>query len=386
MEKTTKKRDSNIEIMRIFAMILITFNHVFSMTDVQITEIFPHANSLLLLFFYLGGKVGALVYVLAGGYFLMPDRKFKLNGIIRIWIPTFTYAVCLNLVDVIVFSKHFTAVQWIKACLPVTGYFYWFSSSYIITLLLIPVLRIITKYQKPSSVIAIVWTALLLVSTVTLGGGLIRQKIVSTVLSALGSGPIPFLYVIFILMYVRRYCPKLIAFFQVSRSLIAGILVYLLMFGLEIALIHYGIQSGHTELITHFSAIRNMNSLLCIASSFFIFGFFKRLKVPYMAVINKLASLVFGVYLLQCHSRIIWNEFFHFGEASKAYSPLLLILYSTAAVAVFFALGFAIESLRKLCSQKLENTIANAALTHKCEQKIDALYAVFGRLADRIFG
>ena len=61
------ERSSNIEFMRIIAMVMITFNHIWGMSGIESESL--DSKSLFTLFYGIGGKVGSNLFLLAGCYF-----------------------------------------------------------------------------------------------------------------------------------------------------------------------------------------------------------------------------------------------------------------------------------------------------------------------------
>lgn len=88
----------------------------------------------------LGGKFGTNVFVILGVYFLC-DSEFKSIRVVKLWMQTFFYMIVLNIVDIVLFHAKINSIVWIKSFLPILGRSYWFASSYIILLILIPLLN-----------------------------------------------------------------------------------------------------------------------------------------------------------------------------------------------------------------------------------------------------
>ena len=112
------KRNSNLELLRIVAMTLITFNHIVSLGNSL--DGANSVNILLLLFFLLGGKFGTNLFVILGLWFLI-DKEFKFKRIIQIWVQTLFYSVFLNIIDIVILGIHITPLQIIKSLFPLIG-------------------------------------------------------------------------------------------------------------------------------------------------------------------------------------------------------------------------------------------------------------------------
>lgn len=200
------KRDSNLELCRIISMIIIILNHVVSLGGV-LDAADLHANTFLSLFFLLGGKFGTNVFVIIGLYFLVDQKQFKSQKIMRIWMQTLFYSVSLNLFDMIVFSSQISLKAWVKSILPIMGRSYWFASSYIILLLLVPLLNKV--YEKLNVGWPQILAATLIFSilpTLTFNGQLFGNSlVVRIVFKLLMFGPIWFSYLYFVVRYIKTH-------------------------------------------------------------------------------------------------------------------------------------------------------------------------------------
>lgn len=100
MNGTVKMRQSNFELCRIIAMIIIVFNHITSLGH-TVDGITFTKNTLLSLFFLLGGKMGTNVFVILGVWFLVEKGSIiSVKSIAKLWLETLFYMVVLNIVDV----------------------------------------------------------------------------------------------------------------------------------------------------------------------------------------------------------------------------------------------------------------------------------------------
>lgn len=200
------KRDSNLELCRIISMIIIILNHVVSLGDVVDGATFTK-NTAISLFFLLGGKFGTNVFVILGLSFLVDQKQFKSQRVARIWMQTLFYSVFLNLFDMIVFSSQISPGVWIKSFLPIMGRSYWFASSYIILLLLVPLLSKV--YKKLNVGLYQILTATLIFSalpTLTFNGRLFgNSPVVLFAFKLIMFGPVWFSYLYFVIRYIKTH-------------------------------------------------------------------------------------------------------------------------------------------------------------------------------------
>ena len=82
MNSINKTRDSNIELLRIIAMILIIIHHMVYHTKIYLCGGENHFISLIML---TGGKIGVIIYILIMGYYSR-ESKFNIKRPINIVI------------------------------------------------------------------------------------------------------------------------------------------------------------------------------------------------------------------------------------------------------------------------------------------------------------
>ena len=97
-----KNRESNFELLRIFAMILIITYHITLHCIVPQLGENPLFNTpyiskkiLLLNFFMSAGKIGNGIFILISGYFLANKPKIDILAVIKKIVPQLVFANCL---------------------------------------------------------------------------------------------------------------------------------------------------------------------------------------------------------------------------------------------------------------------------------------------------
>ena len=88
-------RQSNIELLRIIAMVIIVAHHfaVHGGFDFPIETVAP--NRLWIQFLALGGKIGVNIFVLISGYFLIDAKSLKKVKVLKLWLQIFTYSASI---------------------------------------------------------------------------------------------------------------------------------------------------------------------------------------------------------------------------------------------------------------------------------------------------
>ena len=152
MEEVKTKRQSNIELLRIIAMLLIVFHH-FAIHGIHrfnpgIYEALPTASKLFVDFSLPGGLVGVGIFFMITGYFRISKEKISL---LKVILEAMFYGICLSIVILVSvltkssyvdYSNIQTAQEILKHIFnPATSYAWWFLSSYVILILLSPLIN-----------------------------------------------------------------------------------------------------------------------------------------------------------------------------------------------------------------------------------------------------
>lgn len=135
---TKKVRLSNIEVLRVFSILLVILHHVAIHTN------WTTGNSDLFIFskyfLILGGKVGVDLFVLISGY-LMITSSAKLKSLARTIAETIVFSVVMY-AFVVVFSiqnVNFDIWVFIKRVFPVMFNQYWFVTSFVLMYATLPI-------------------------------------------------------------------------------------------------------------------------------------------------------------------------------------------------------------------------------------------------------
>ena len=131
---------------------------------------------------------------------------------------------------------------------------------------------------------------------------------------------------------------------------------------------------GNAFMLNNYSAIRDMSSFPCLIAAGAFFMIFKKITISQSKVINFIASKTFGIYLLHTHEVIIsifWRELFGLNMISKTrwYLP-----YSLFLVIIIFAVGIAIECVRKRVEEAILKENKSREFFEKIDKKINYLF------------
>lgn len=306
-----KKRDSKFEILRIISMIFIISSH-FSLYGNWTNET-KHIISTRQ--FQPLGQVGVYLFVMISGYFLSGrpiDFKKAWIRIIPLWRKTILYSVCACIIAIIFRLDSINIKSILKSILPVSLNEYWFMTSFILLMLMTPLLNyLINNYNKKTlqyCILGIVIVADIypLLNNSPLGGILSSSVLIS---SYLISG------------YIRKYK------FDIKSYWLA-ILIVLCLSG-EYA-------SMYVMNLLHHNPLKFTNGILPLLAAIGIFIIFIKMPSFYNRYINFFASSVLASYLLTMHQTIynwFWKDFVNVGKFQYS-SYLTLIGLSISLIIV----------------------------------------------------
>lgn len=141
------KRESNIELFRIFLMLMIISHHY--VVNSELTELFDtHEVTLNMAFLWLfgwGGKVGINCFILITGYF-MCKQSFTWRKFFKLFLEVEFYSVFIYLVFVISGYVHFSIIDLgISILFVVRDIGHGFVGSFVALYLLIPAVNMLVK-------------------------------------------------------------------------------------------------------------------------------------------------------------------------------------------------------------------------------------------------
>ncbi len=345
--KKKKIRQSNIELLRIFAMALII---IFHLTLHGVTPQLTGENTIVnglsyfnnLTFykklllgqtFYLFGYIGNGLFIIITGYFLINKKIDLSKPIKKVLSQTLFIAIFIVICSFLyykLFNKSFNGLQ------PVYLFntSWWFVGYYIGVIIVAALFlnKYLKKLNKKNygiyllvlfSIISIFWLA--------------------SIISGLSENLHLFINGIFLYScggYIKRYEPlkKVKTSTLIIILIIILGLVWLSYYNFTIRNINTTILEGKTEYQHIFEDVPN-HSFIILSLAIIIFELFKRIKIPNSKIINYIASTTFMIYLIHdniffrnIYNKIKWVKIYH----DNVWHFLLLII---EWVLIIFALG-----------------------------------------------
>lgn len=356
-------RSANIELLRIIAMLFVVALHYLGKGGTLLPWGSPEfsGNTYVAWFIEAFALVAVNVYVLISGYFLA-DSKFKIMRIIKLWFQVFFYSAGIWLVLLIIgkLSADYTGTYWLSMFfLPVTSQHYWFASIYIFLCFLAPFLGVAARKMSKKQLKTCIIVLLILFSRV--------WKIFLPLTSPIddkGYGIIWFVCLFMIAAYIRLHIPT-------NGQWKKPLLIYIISsIGLFVSLPCIGMLSQITgKLPDYYNVFYEYNAPFTLVGAVALFMAFRNIRIENIKiskVINRLASLTFGVYLLHEHVllRPLWNSLWN---VPKYYQTCYFVIHFIVVILCIFVAGCIVDALRQMlfklisklfCLKKLEMKVS----------------------------
>lgn len=368
-----KKRNSNLELMRILCMLMIVFHHCGGHGFESIERVysfnkyFTEAVSLL-------GTAGVMGFVLISGYFVSASGT-DLKRLMKLWGQIWFYSVlCLVLfLTVLTPAEPLGMADIIKSLLPVTYSRYWFATSFIMLMLLSPFLNSFIASAGRETLFRLIVLLVLLWS------------VLATFFAADYSYNIMgwFVTVYLISGYIRRYYVP--GQHAAGRHLIRAIAAYLLLLLSDILINLAGKYTGSSALLANSAIFAKQNGIFDFLVALELFLYFLNRKPFFSRAVNITASACFGVYLL--HDNFIfrpylWKTLLHMPE--RYGSTMLPVYVLISGLAIYIACTL-VDLLRIYTVEKLwMKVIAKAA--PPLNAALERMMTRLRRCADKLCG
>ncbi len=336
------ERQSNFELLRIFAMLMIVAHH-YAVHGMK----FPHsgmgegADSHRLFTFFLvpGGRICVALFFMLTGYFMIktsikPQKLVKL--ILQIFYYSF-FALILFFVTYLLglykYPEYSSAEKikfFIRTLIPVTSGEWWFVTAYVALYLLVPLLNSFLQKLNRKGVILCMFIAWIFWYTLPLlFGGVFGYLQKAIFFYSLGA----FLRI----HYQKRNHKALLIIFAV------------------VSWLFYAAAEHFRSICTGTDIVSRIYRLVCDSmiigvlvplSATCIFLLFKNLSIPHNKIINTISATTFGIYLIHDSNIVrplIWNGFFH---PLVQYQSRLYPFYAMTSILAVFVACSVIELIR----------------------------------------
>lgn len=311
-----KSRNSNLEILRIISIVMIVMHHYAIYSGFEFENTIT-ANRVIVNFFQMFGKVGVCLFIIISGYFY-DKSKFKLKKLVKLLLQIFIYAIIGLGIGIIIHSEKVSLLNAVKSILPTTFGLYWFASCYVLIYIFTPLFKkIIDNISKKDFKI-------LLTLMIIIWGIIAFVPKTKTFFNEF----IWLIAIYFIGAYIKKYNCNIFKSnkARVFVTILVVIIMNIIMLVLEMLSIKISILS---KKVYYFN---DTNSPFVLILTVLIFNIFKNLNIKNNNIINKVASTMFGIYLIHENvflRDIIWKQLI---QGSKYINSPMLILNAVFGV------------------------------------------------------
>ncbi len=343
-QSEVKLRKSNIELLRVLAMLMIITLHYLDKGGilVEFSEMSTWNHYLAWLaegFCY----VAVNLYVLISGYFLV-QSKFSFQKLFVLWAQIAFYSWLIGGIFLLTGQAGENATslyELIFIVFPVTSGHYWFATVYVLLFAIAPFLNAGIERMNRKQHLSCIAVLLVIFSA---WNTIIPFTIPIT--NHEGMDIAWFVCIYMIAAYLRKYpdCMKLKKYQYVIGYVLCSVLIFVTGLLLLFVDSKVGKLGGYA---TNWYAYNSL-PVLCGSVCLFVAFVKTEIKGKYLGrIINTMASATFGVYLIHEHRymRYLWQPWLgvdKFGKGSW------MLLYMVGCVLVVFIVCALIDLLRKV--------------------------------------
>lgn len=331
-------RDTNIELFRIIAMLLIVAHH-FSLHSgmIEMASEMPRTiNALFINLFGMWGKIGINCFLIITGYY-MCTSTISLRKWMKLVLWIWFYNALLNLLFMACGYEKFTTYTLLRVLLPISRVGSQFASTFVVFYLSIPFLNeLINNMDKRMHQWLLVLIALVFV---------ILPYFPVYVLSF--NYLLWFICVYFFAAYLRLHIDETLYGRKFWRKY-AALSIFLAVTSVAVG--------TYTNLWEPYYFVADSNALLALPIAITTFMYMKRLKIKQSNFINTIAASSFGVLLIHDNSDImhrwLWEDVLHVSELFN--QPILnFVLWSILIVCAVYVLCTLIDAARLYFIERL---------------------------------
>lgn len=343
METNVKKRNGNIELLRMISMCMIVMLHALGKGNLLVNPFGESGANAWIAWVLECLSISAVnIFILISGYFLIKS-EFKIGRLIELVLEVLFYAV-LSYVCCIAFGVdtgiELNVYNSLFAIFPLHMNMYWFMTAYIIVYMLQPIFKVAAEHLSEKQ-----YRNVLIVL-------LVYECVFKSILPVRleederGYNVLWFVIVFLLGGYIRYYGFKF--FTKVKRGWISYFIGTLLVFVETIALKYIVFYKGHLTEIEGLSLeYNNVFVLLAAIGIFAAFINMKPMKEKVSSVVCALSPMSLGVYLFHenISLRYNWQKWLGIKDSLSCGSVLFFVKVLGAILAVY-AIGTFIDFVR----------------------------------------
>lgn len=344
---TKKKRDANIELLRIVAMLMIITLH-FNIHSKALLVLGEPASNVQIFATVLEAIAitGVNVYVLISGYYLS-SSKVRLSKVLLLILQVYFYTLLISGAMMIVGAYSVKPEDKLDRALrylfPISSEHYWFVTAYVIMYVLAPVMNAavntLKRKQLKTVIIGLLTWFCFIKSIVPVKFGTDRM----------GYDFGWFICLYLIAAYIRKY--NIVLFRDAKKSALVYLISVVVIAAFSLVFYKINFDTGNFNYYAEVPCHYNFFFALTGALGLFSVFRFMRLKENLLAdVIRIIAPYTLGVYLLHMHFEIAdrWVEWIeHIIGETPLDNVLTFFIHLVVSVLIVFFAGIFVDWIRK---------------------------------------
>lgn len=344
---TKKKRDANIELLRIVAMLMIITLHFNYRSNALLVLGEPASNvQIFATILEAIAITGVNVYVLISGYYLS-SSKVRLSKVLLLILQVYFYTLLISGAMMIVGAYSVKPDdkldRMLKYLFPISSEHYWFVTAYVIMYVLAPVMNAavntLERKQLKTVIIGLLTWFCFIKSIVPVKFGTDRM----------GYDFGWFICLYLIAAYIRKY--NIVLFRDVKKSALVYLISVVVIAAFSLVFYKINFDTGNFNYYAEVPCHYNFFFALTGALGLFSVFRFMRLKENLLAdVIRIIAPYTLGVYLLHMHFEIAdrWVEWIeHIIGETPLDNVLTFFIHLVVSVLIVFFAGIFVDWIRK---------------------------------------
>ena len=344
---TKKKRDANIELLRIVAMLMIITLHFNNQSKALLVLGEPASNvQIFATVLEAIAITGVNVYVLISGYYLS-SSKVKLSKVLLLILQVYFYTLLISCAMMFVGAYSVKPEDKLDKALrylfPISSEHYWFVTAYVIMYVLAPVMNAavntLKRKQLKTVIIGLLTWFCFIKSIVPVKFGTDRM----------GYDFGWFICLYLIAAYIRKY--NVVLFIDAKKSALVYLVSVVVIAAFSLVFYMINLATGNFNYYAQVPCHYNFFFALTGALGLFSVFRFMRLKENLFAeAIRIIAPYTLGVYLLHMHFEIAdrWVEWIeHIIGETPLDNALTFFIHLVVSVLIVFFAGIFVDWIRK---------------------------------------
>jgi len=344
-----KKREINLELLRILAMLMVISLHYLGKGNTMamgIAAVLPSdgnfLNEILAWTLEAASYAAVNIYIMISGYFLI-NAAARSEKIFKIFVQVLFYSIGVFLIFKLggFYPQEFDDRYHRSIMLfPVSSQHYWFASIYLLFYTLAPFLALGLRKLEKKQMFGLVLILLII------AGRTLKYILPNMVMVEPDGYGIIWMVVLFVVAaYIRRFVPVNTK----KRWLYLGIFFLSVIATVSGTFLLAAVNRSTGHFKDFLEYLYGYNSPTVIVSGISLFLFFRTIHIKenfFGKIILFLAPLTFGIYLLHEHFllRDLWVTFW---KVPEAYQTPYFILHFAGVVLAVFLIGALVEWIRK---------------------------------------